>query len=130
MSKVMSGNFNYNDAIAAGFDNYESAKKYSDDYIAQTQAAAQAQSEQQAFENYIKQQQLANDTAYKNAQIAKLNRSGTNTSSNGGYNLNSALNLIKDMDIPRAEATIDALADSGQLSKETYQGLYKIIHSE
>lgn len=80
LASIQAGNINYNNASALGW-TVEQAQQYYNNLLAQQQAQAQAEANQQAFENYIKQQQLANDTAQTNYNI---NRPYSSNSSSGG----------------------------------------------
>ena len=66
MANIRSGNWNYNDLLATGLTQNQAAQEYNN-AIAQ----AQAQAEQQAFENYIKEQQLRNDTLQTQYNVNK-----------------------------------------------------------
>ena len=70
LQSIQAGNINYNNAAALGWTP-EQAQNYYNNYVAQLQAQAQREAEQQAFENYIKQQQLINDTKQTNYNINK-----------------------------------------------------------
>lgn len=66
LQSIQNGNINYNNAAALGW-TVQQAQEYYNNLLAQ----AQAQAEQQAFENYIKQQQLINATKQTNYNINK-----------------------------------------------------------
>lgn len=84
---VSHGIINYNTAGGAGMTIAE-AQQYYNNLLAQQQAQAQAEADQQAFENYIKRQQLANDTAQTNYNINKpYSSSSSNKDSNKEYSL-------------------------------------------
>ena len=66
LSSIQAGNINYNNAAALGW-TVPQAQQYYNNMLAQ----AQAQAEQQVFENYIKEQQLRNDTLQTQYNVNK-----------------------------------------------------------
>lgn len=76
LSNIANGNINYNNAIMAGFNSVEEAQKYYDDLVASQKAQAQKEAEQQAFDNYIKEQTLLNDIRNTNSLISNRNSGG------------------------------------------------------
>lgn len=87
LASIQAGNINYNNASALGW-TVAQAQQYYNNLLAQQQAQAQAEADQQAFENYIKRQQLANDTAQTNYNINKpYSSSSSNKDSNKEYSL-------------------------------------------
>lgn len=84
LSNIANGNINYNNAIMAGFNSVEEAQKYYDDLVASQKAQAQQEAEQQAFENWIKEQTLLNSIRNTNSLISNRN-SGGGTGNNGTY---------------------------------------------
>lgn len=130
---VGNGVINYNTAGGAGMTLQE-AQDYYTRVQQQRQAEAEAQAEQQAWDRYEAQTKLNNATALNNANIANIqsqiaNR-GKTSSSNTNNEFYSVMKQIGDMSPSQAEATIDAMADMGLISKEVYQGVYSIIHNE
>lgn len=94
LSNVQSGNINYNNAAALGM-TVPQAQQYYDTYVAQQQAAAQAQQEalqreiaQQELKNQMDLQKLANDTAQTQYNINKPYNTTVRHVSSGGGNSN------------------------------------------
>ena len=85
MNKILSGNWNYNDLLAAGLSNEQATQLYNQNQ-AQLQAQAQAQAEQQAWDRYVEQTKLNNATALNNAQIANYNSQISNRGKTGTKN--------------------------------------------
>lgn len=88
LASIQAGNINYNNASALGW-TVAQAQQYYNNLLAQQQAEAQAEADQQAFENYIKQQQLNNDTLQTNYNINKPYSSSNsgNGDENKGYTM-------------------------------------------
>lgn len=84
LASIQAGNINYNNASALGW-TVAQAQQYYDKILAQQQA----EKDQQAFENYIKQQQLNNDTLQTQYNINKpySSSSSSNKNSNKEYSL-------------------------------------------
>ena len=66
LTRIANGNWTYNDLLTTGFTE-EQAQEYHNQVLAQ----AQAEAEQQAFNNWLKEQELALKTAQVNYQINK-----------------------------------------------------------
>lgn len=96
LSNIANGNITYNNAIMAGFNSVEEAQKYYDDLVASQRAAAQKEAEQQAFDNYIKEQTLLNDIRNTNSLISNRNNGGGtgNNGNNSTYDYNFHNNAI------------------------------------
>ena len=96
LSNIANGNINYNNAIMAGFNSVEEAQKYYDDLVASQKAQAQQEAEQQAFENWIKEQTLLNDIRNTNSLISNRNNGGGtgNNGNNSTYDYNFHNNAI------------------------------------
>lgn len=82
LASIQAGNINYNNASALGW-TVAQAKQYYDKILAQQQA----EKDQQAFENYIKQQQLNNDTLQTQYNINKPYSSSSSNNSKKEYSL-------------------------------------------
>ena len=70
LASIQAGNINYNNAAALGW-TVEQANQYYNNYLAMQQAEAEKEARQQEFENWVKRQQLANDTAQTQYNINK-----------------------------------------------------------
>ena len=96
LSNIANGNITYNNAIMAGFNSVEEAQKYYDNLVATQKAQAQQEAEQQAFENYIKEQTLLNSIRNTNSLISNRNNGGGtgNNGNNSTYDYNFHNNAI------------------------------------
>lgn len=70
LASIQAGNINYNNATALGW-TVEQANQYYNNYLAMQQAEAEKEARQQEFENWVKRQQLTNDTAQTNYNTNK-----------------------------------------------------------
>ena len=96
LASIQAGNINYNNAAALGW-TVEQAQNYYNTVRMQ----AQKEAEQQAFENWLKRQQLANDTAQTNYNIGKpYYKSNNNSDDNNTFsmNLSQAINDIDQLE--------------------------------
>ena len=96
LASIQAGNINYNNAAALGW-TVEQAQNYYNTVRMQ----AQKEAEQQAFENWLKRQQLANDTAQTNYNIGKpYYKSNNNIDDNNTFsmNLSQAINDIDQLE--------------------------------
>ena len=98
INNIKSGNWSYNDLVAAGMTNEQAQKLYTDTVAAaEAQAAATAEQQaydrgQQAFENEISLGKLANETAKANWESNKpYNTTVYHVSNSGGKNSNDAV---------------------------------------
>ena len=85
LASIQAGNINYNNAAALGW-TVEQAQNYYNTVRMQ----AQKEAEQQAFENWLKRQQLANDTAQTNYNIGKpyYKSNSSNNSDDNTFSMN------------------------------------------
>lgn len=96
LASIQAGNINYNNAAALGW-TVEQAKNYYNTVRMQ----AQKEAEQQAFENWLKRQQLANDTAKTQYEINKpYYKMSDNSNSDNTFsmNLSQAINDIDQLE--------------------------------
>ena len=96
LASIQAGNINYNNAAALGW-TVEQAQNYYNTVRMQ----AQKEAEQQAFENWIKRQQLANDTAKTQYEINKpYYKASDNSNSDNTFsmNLSQAINDIDQLE--------------------------------
>lgn len=127
LASIQAGNINYNNASALGW-TVAQAKQYYDNLLAQQQAQAQAEADQQAFDNYIKQQQLNNDTLQTQYNINKPYSSSSSNNSNKEYSL--TLSQVDEQLAPyigNNEATknkIFELETSGLINEKQAQQLF------
>ena len=85
LASIQAGNINYNNAAALGW-TVEQAQNYYNTVRMQ----AQKEAEQQAFENWLKRQQLANDTAQTNYNTNKpyYKSNSNNNSDDNTFSMN------------------------------------------
>lgn len=96
LASIQAGNINYNNASALGW-TVEQAQNYYNTVRMQ----AQKEAEQQAFENWLKRQQLANDTAKTQYEINKpYYKTSDNSNSDNTFsmNLSQAINDIDQLE--------------------------------
>lgn len=96
LASIQAGNINYNNAAALGW-TVEQAQNYYNTVRMQ----AQKEAEQQAFENWLKRQQLANDTAKTQYEINKpYYKVSDNSNSDNTFsmNLSQAINDIDQLE--------------------------------
>ena len=96
LASIQAGNINYNNAAALGW-TVEQAQNYYNTVRMQ----AQKEAEQQAFENWLKRQQLANDTAKTQYEINKpYYKASDNSNSDNTFsmNLSQAINDIDQLE--------------------------------
>lgn len=96
LASIQAGNINYNNAAALGW-TVEQAQNYYNTVRMQ----AQKEAEQQAFENWLKRQQLANDTAKIQYEINKpYYKASDNSNSDNTFsmNLSQAINDIDQLE--------------------------------
>lgn len=96
LASIQAGNVNYNNAAALGW-TVEQAQNYYNTVRMQ----AQKEAEQQAFENWLKRQQLANDTAKTQYEINKpYYKTSDNSNSDNTFsmNLSQAINDIDQLE--------------------------------
>jgi hypothetical protein len=127
MANIQAGNINYNNAAALGM-TVPQAQQYYNTYIAQQQAQAQAEAEQLAFENRIKEQQLANDTAQTNYNINKpYYKPTTNIDNSNGYSSQQVLTMLQNATSEEnAKSTVDALYNNYQIDDATLDTIYSL----
>lgn len=119
MANIQAGNINYNNASAVGM-TVPQAQQYYNNLVAQQQAKAQAEAEQQAFENRIKEQQLANDTAQTKYNINKPYYKPGNNESKTGYSVEEVISMLNTVAPSKQPAFIDNLYNSGLISDEIF----------
>ena len=90
MANIQAGNINYNNAAVVGM-TVPQAQQYYNNLVAQQQAQAQAEADQQAWDRYVAETQLNNATALNEANIKNKNASTANyynqiTNRNAGAN--------------------------------------------
>lgn len=85
LASIQAGNINYNNAAALGW-TVAQAQNYYNEYQASLIAQAQKEAEQQAFDNYIKEETLKNTIRNTNSLISQRGNSSRNSSENSsGY---------------------------------------------
>lgn len=89
LASIQAGNINYNNAAALGW-TVEQANQYYNNYLAMQQAEAEKEARQQEFENWVKRQQLANDTAQTNYNTNKpyYKSNSSNNSDDNTFSMN------------------------------------------
>ena len=89
LASIQAGNINYNNAAALGW-TVEQANQYYNNYLAMQQAEAEKEARQQEFENWVKRQQLANDTAQTNNNTNKpyYKSNSSNNSDDNTFSMN------------------------------------------
>ena len=89
LASIQAGNINYNNASALGW-TVEQAQNYYNYVKASQQAEAEKEAKQQEFENWLKRQQLANDTAQTNYNINKpyYKSNSNNNSDDNTFSMN------------------------------------------
>ena len=89
LASIQAGNINYNNAAALGL-TVEQANQYYNNYLAMQQAEAEKEARQQEFENWVKRQQLANDTAQTNYNTNKpyYKSNSSNNSDDNTFSMN------------------------------------------
>ena len=89
LASIQAGNINYNNASALGW-TVEQAQNYYNYVKATQQAEAEKEAKQQEFENWLKRQQLANDTAQTNYNINKpyYKSNSNNNSEDNTFSMN------------------------------------------
>ena len=89
LASIQAGNINYNNAAALGW-TVEQAQNYYNYVRAAQQAEAEKEAKQQAFENWVKRQQLANDTAQTNYNTNKpyYKSNSSNNSDDNTFSMN------------------------------------------
>ena len=89
LASIQAGNINYNNATALGW-TVEQANQYYNNYLAMQQAEAEKEARQQEFENWVKRQQLANDTAQTNYNTNKpyYKSNSSNNSDDNTFSMN------------------------------------------
>lgn len=116
LASIQAGNINYNNAAALGW-TVEQAQNYYNTVRMQ----AQKEAEQQAFENWLKRQQLANDTAQTNYNIGKpYYKSNNNSDDNNTFsmNLSQAINDIDQLEsAEKQRERIFELEQAGYINK-------------
>ena len=116
LTSIQAGNINYNNAAALGW-TVEQAQNYYNTVRMQ----AQKEAEQQAFENWLKRQQLANDTAQTNYNIGKpYYKSNNNSDDNNTFsmNLSQAINDIDQLEsAEKQRERIFELEQAGYINK-------------
>lgn len=129
LASIQAGNINYNNASALGW-TVAQAQQYYNNLLAQ----AQAEADQQAFDNYIKQQQLANDTAQTNYNINKPYSNGSSGNEDKGYNMN--FSQLQEELMPY-EGNNDAMKDriynletSGLITSKQAEQLFNLYNLE
>lgn len=125
LTSIQAGNINYNNASALGW-TVAQAQQYYNNLIAQQQAEAQAKSNQQAFDNYIKQQQLNNDTLKTQYDINKPYSNNTEKNTNETYTLKEAISILNNSDVSQIQSTIDTLYNGGFIDDSTFDALVSI----
>lgn len=126
LANIQAGNINYNNAAALGM-TVPQAQQYYNNYIAQQQAQAQAEADQLAFENNIKLQQLANDTAQTNYNTNKPYYKPTTNNTLNGYSTQQVLSMLENASTEEnAKATIDALYNNYQIDDATLDTIYSL----
>lgn len=96
LASIQAGNINYNNASALGW-TVAQAQQYYNDLLARAQAEAQAEADQQAFENSIKLQELENDKKNTNSLIEYRKNGGNSGNDDVGYTL-SLSQAIKELE--------------------------------
>lgn len=134
INNIRSGNWNYNDLVAAGMTNEQAQKLYTDT-VAATEAQNAATAEQlaydrgqQALKNQIDLQKLANATAETQYAINKPYNSTVYHVSNNNDNANTPKQLtlkdtqsiLKDMTPAERQRTIDYWYNTNQISDELF----------
>ena len=116
LASIQAGNINYNNAAALGW-TVEQAQNYYNTVRMQ----AQKEAEQQAFENWLKRQQLANDTAQTNYNIGKpYYKSNNNSDDNNTFSmsLSQAINNIDQLEsAEKQRERIFELEQAGYINK-------------
>lgn len=89
LASIQAGNINYNNAAALGW-TVEQAQNYYNYVRAAQQAEAEKEAKQQEFENWLKRQQLANDTAQTNYNTNKpyYKSNSSNNSDDNTFSMN------------------------------------------
>lgn len=89
LASIEAGNINYNNASALGW-TVEQAQNYYNYVRASQQAEAEKEAKQQEFENWLKRQQLANDTAQTNYNTNKphYKSNSSNNSDDNTFSMN------------------------------------------
>lgn len=126
LASIQAGNINYNNASALGW-TVAQAQQYYNNLLAQQQAQAQAEADQQAFDNYIKQQQLANDTAQTNYNINKPYSSSNSSSGSGNSKKISPSATAQKNYIEKIYTIKDTYGDTVGYDKD---GILKYLQSE
>lgn len=126
LASIQAGNINYNNASALGW-TVAQAQQYYNNLLAQQQAQAQAEADQQAFDNYIKQQQLANDTAQTNYNINKPYSSSNSSSGSGNSKKISPSATAQKNYIEKTYTIKDTYGDTVGYDKD---GILKYLQSE
>ena len=124
LASIQAGNINYNNAAALGW-TVEQAQNYYNTVRMQ----AQKEAEQQAFENWLKRQQLANDTAQTNYNIGKpYYKSNSNNNSDDNtfsMNLSQAINDIDQLEsAEKQRERIFELEQAGYINKAQANQLF------
>ena len=116
LASIQAGNINYNNAAALGW-TVEQAQNYYNTVRMQ----AQKEAEQQAFEYWLKRQQLANDTAQTNYNIGKpYYKSNNNSDDNNTFSmsLSQAINNIDQLEsAEKQRERIFELEQAGYINK-------------
>ena len=116
LASIQAGNINYNNAAALGW-TVEQAQNYYNTVRMQ----AQKEAEQQAFENWLKRQQLANDTAKTQYEINKpYYKASDNSNSDNTFsmNLSQAINDIDQLEsAEKQRERIFELEQAGYINK-------------
>lgn len=116
LASIQAGNINYNNAAALGW-TVEQAQNYYNTVRMQ----AQKEAEQQAFENWLKRQQLANDTAKTQYEINKpYYKASDNSNSDNTFsmNLSQAINDIGQLESAEEQRErIFELEQAGYINK-------------
>lgn len=123
LASIQAGNINYNNAAALGW-TVEQAQNYYNTVRMQ----AQKEAEQQAFENWLKRQQLANDTAKTQYEINKpYYKVSDNSNSDNTFsmNLSQAINDIDQLEsADEQRERIFELEQAGYINKAQANQLF------
>ena len=129
LQSIQAGNINYNNAAALGW-TVQQAQEYYNNLLAQQQAQAQAEAEQQAWTRYQEEQKLKNSTALNNAQVAnyydQINKRGYSGNDNQYlFSYNDAIKTTENMaNATEIQNYIDNLAANQAISPQDYEKLY------
>lgn len=129
LASIQAGNINYNNASALGW-TVEQAQNYYNYVKATQQAEAEKEVKQQEFENWLKRQQLANDTAQTNYNTNKPYSNSNNKNNGTTYSLKDAISLLDYVEKDKTQSTIDNLYNNGLIDDATFDMLVNIYSQE